>query len=87
MPNFVPAHDQSIEESASARLECTAISEGMTPPMPGGFVAASGRPAFVGAAMGGYAVGLAIAAAVRQQHKVDAYSDCMVAHGFRRAAS
>lgn len=82
MPNFVPAHDQSPEQAAQARLECTALSEGMTPPQGGSFVAASGRPAFVGGVMGGYALGLAVAAAVRQQHKVGIYTDCMEAQGF-----
>jgi hypothetical protein len=85
MPNYVPAHDQGIEEAAASRLECKAISEGMTPQQGGGFIAAAGKPAFVGAAMGGYALGLAIGAAIKQQHKIELYDDCMVAHGYRRA--
>jgi hypothetical protein len=87
MPNYVPAHEQSLEEAAAARLECKAISEGMTPAQGGGFIAVAGKPAFVGAAMGGYALGLAIGAAIQQQHKVELYDDCMVAHGFRKAAA
>jgi hypothetical protein len=85
MPGYVPAHGQTIEETAADRLGCKMLSEGMTPPAQGGFLAVSGKPAFVGAAMGGYALGLAIAAAVQQQHKVEFYSDCMVAHGYQRA--
>jgi hypothetical protein len=85
MPNYVPAHDQTIEETAGARLECKAISSGMAPAPGGGFIAAAGKPAFVGAAMGGYALGLAIGAAIQQQHRVELYDDCMVAHGFRKA--
>lgn len=87
MPAYVPAHGQDEEQAAASRLECKAISEGMTPPTGGSFVAARGNPAFVGGVMGGYALGLAIAAAVQQQHKVDLYNDCMIAHGFRRAGA
>jgi hypothetical protein len=58
----------------------------MTPPTPGGFVAASGRPAYVGAVMGAAAIGMIAAAAERQHEKIDTYTDCMVAHGFRVAA-
>jgi hypothetical protein len=86
MPNYLPAHNQSVEEAAGARLECKVISEGMTPPSGGGFVAASGRPAFVGAVVGAAALAGLIGAAIRQQHKVELYDDCMVAHGFQRAA-
>src|SRR5262245_46584387 len=78
MPNYIPVHGQSLEETAGARLECKAIAEGITPSVGGGFVAASGKPAFVGGVMGGYALGLAIAAAVQHQRKLDNYDDCMV---------
>jgi hypothetical protein len=86
MPAYVPAHDQSIEEAAGARLECKAISEGLTP-APGGFVAVAGNPRFVGAALGGYAIGGLIGAGIRQQHRVELYDDCMVAHGYQKATS
>lgn len=86
MPNYIPAHGQGLEEAAAARLECKAISEGMTPPQ-GGFVAAAGKPAFVAGTMAGYGLGLAIAAAVRQQHRIELYGDCMEAHGFRKEES
>lgn len=85
MPAYVPAHAQSVEEAAAARLECKAISEGMTPAPQGGFVAASGSPKFVGATMGAYATASLIAAGVRHAHKVELYDDCMIAHGFRKA--
>lgn len=81
MPNYVPAHGQSAEQAAGARLECKAISEGMTPGHASGFYA-SGSNAYVAGASAGYALGLAIEAAVRQQHRVELYGDCMVAHGF-----
>lgn len=85
VPNYLPVHDQGIEESAAARMECRAISEGMTPQQGGGFIAVSGRPAFVGAALGAGILGLVITTAVQQQHKIEIYDDCMVAHGYRRA--
>lgn len=84
MPNYLPTHGQSIDEAAGARLECKMISEGMTPSGGGGILAVSGRPAFVGAALGGYALGLAIGAAIQQQHKIELYDDCMVAHGYQK---
>jgi len=83
-PAYIPLHDQPPEVAAMARLECKALAEGMAPPIPGGFVAAAGKPAFVAGAMGGYAVGLAVAAAIRHQHELSDYDDCMIAHGFAR---
>src|SRR5262245_25337727 len=85
LPNYIPVHGQSIEETAGARLECKAIAEGVTPGIGGGFVAAAGKPAFVGGVMGGYALGLAIAAAARHQAKLENYDDCMVSRGFRKS--
>lgn len=87
LPNYVPAHGQPAEQLAGDRLGCKMLAEGMTPPAPGSFVGAAGKPAFVGAVMGAYAIGLAIQAAAEQQHKVDLYSDCMEAHGYQRAAT
>lgn len=83
MPHYVPAHGQSVEESARSKLECEMVSEGMTPAPSSGFYA-SGKPAYVAGASAGYALGLAIEAAVRQQHRVELFGDCMIAHGFRK---
>jgi hypothetical protein len=87
MPNYVPAHDQNIEQAAADRAYCKAFAEGVTPGTGGGFVYAQGSPQFVGATMGAYGVASLIAVAVRQQHKLDNYDDCMVARGYRKQQS
>jgi hypothetical protein len=84
MPNYVPMHAQNIEQAAADRLYCKAIAEGMTPGQGGGFVYAQGSPQFVGATMGAYAIGGLIGAAIRQQHKLDNYDDCMIARGYTK---
>ena len=84
MPNYVPMHDQNVEQAAADRLYCKGVAEGMTPAQGGGFVYAQGSPQFVGATMGAYAVAGLIGVAVRQQHKLDNYDDCMTARGYAK---
>lgn len=84
MPNYVPMHDQNIEQAAADRLYCKAVAEGITPAQGGGFVYAQGSPQFVGATMGAYAIGGLIGAAIRQQHKLENYDDCMIARGYSK---
>jgi tetratricopeptide (TPR) repeat protein len=84
MPNYKPMHNQSIEQAAGDRASCTAFSEGVTPDSGGGFVYAEGSPQFVGATMGASAIVGLIGAGIRQQHKLDNYDNCMVAHGYQK---
>jgi hypothetical protein len=57
---------------------CRLMARGITPS--GGFVAASGRPAFVGAFVGGALLASAIGTAVRTQEN---FNDCMFASGWQ----
>jgi tetratricopeptide (TPR) repeat protein len=84
MPNYTPMHNQSIEQAAADRASCTAFSEGVTPDSGGGFVYAQGSPQFVGATMGASAIVGLIGAGIRQQHKLENYDNCMVAHGYQK---
>ena len=57
--------------------QCRLFARGITPS--GGFVAASGKPAFVGAFVGGALIGSAIGNAVATQNN---FNDCMSASGW-----
>jgi len=58
--------------------QCRLFARGITPS--GGFVAASGKPAFVGAFVGGALIGSAIGTAVATQNN---FNDCMSASGWQ----
>jgi hypothetical protein len=58
--------------------QCRLFARGIMPS--GGFIAASGSPQFVGATMGGYALGAAIGGAIRINQN---FNDCMLASGWQ----
>ena len=58
--------------------QCRLFARGITPS--GGFVAASGRPAFVGAFVGGALLASAVGTAVRTNEN---FNDCMFASGWQ----
>jgi len=83
MPNYVPAHGQSIEQTAADRFRCKAMAEGVTPELPSVGFYAQGSQAYVAGAQIGYGLGMLAAAAVRQQQKVENFRDCMTASGYQ----
>jgi len=68
------APDASYDQQAA---QCRLFSRGATPR--GGFIAASGKPAFVGGVVGGYLLASAIAGAVEANQN---FNDCMAASGW-----
>jgi hypothetical protein len=72
-----PPGGSSISYDQQA-AQCRMFARGNAPS--GGFVAASGRPAFVGATVGGYLLASAIAGAVAVNQN---FNDCMFASGWQ----
>lgn len=75
--NWAPGPNQTAANFGQASGQCKLLAMGAN--SGGGFVAASGSPKFVGAAVGASLLAGAIVGAVRQSQ---AYDACMEASGF-----